>query len=115
MPDDAWPAGMEKQAPVLWQWYMQLTRVEEAFKTLKSDLSLTSFAKQHGRKKTTVWDAIARVQRGDPQRDRRREKPRWVGRGAARIAHLVGGPCAARGRRYLLVGGCPRHGPHRRA
>ena len=35
-----WPAGLEKQAPVLWQWYMQLVHVEEAFKTLKSDLSL---------------------------------------------------------------------------
>ena len=31
---------MEKQAPVLWEWYMQLVRVEEAFKTLKSDLDL---------------------------------------------------------------------------
>ena len=40
VPWDTWPAGMEKRAPVLWQWYMQLTRVEEAFKTLKSDLSL---------------------------------------------------------------------------
>jgi len=35
-----WPAGLEKQAPVLWQWYMQLVHVEEAFKTLKSDLNL---------------------------------------------------------------------------
>jgi transposase len=35
-----WPAGMEKQAQVLWEWYMQLVRVEEAFKTLKSDLNL---------------------------------------------------------------------------
>jgi hypothetical protein len=32
--------GMEKQAPVLWEWYMQLVQVEEAFKTLKSDLNL---------------------------------------------------------------------------
>jgi len=31
---------MEKQAPVLWHWYMQLVQVEEAFKTLKGDLSL---------------------------------------------------------------------------
>ena len=31
---------MEKQASVLWQWYMQLVRVEESFKTLKSDLNL---------------------------------------------------------------------------
>ena len=35
-----WPADMEQQAPVLWQWYMQLVHVEEAFKTLKSDLNL---------------------------------------------------------------------------
>lgn len=34
------PAGVEKQAPVLWGWYMQLVQVEEAFKTLKSDLGL---------------------------------------------------------------------------
>jgi hypothetical protein len=40
LPDDGWPAGMEKQAPILWQWYMQLTHVEEAFKTLKGDLCL---------------------------------------------------------------------------
>src|SRR5437899_9991624 len=31
---------MEKQARVLWKWYMQLVQVEEAFKTLKSDLNL---------------------------------------------------------------------------
>jgi len=30
----------EKQAPVLWAWYTQLVHVEEAFKTLKSDLDL---------------------------------------------------------------------------
>jgi hypothetical protein len=35
-----WPEGMDQQAPVLWQWYMQLTQVEEAFKTLKSDLGI---------------------------------------------------------------------------
>jgi len=40
VPWEEWPAGLEKQASVLWQWYMQLTRVEEAFKTLKSDLNL---------------------------------------------------------------------------
>jgi hypothetical protein len=40
LPEGDWPAGMEKQAPVLWQWYMQLTHVEEAFKTLKSELHL---------------------------------------------------------------------------
>jgi hypothetical protein len=32
--------GMQKRASVLWEWYMQLVRVEEAFKTLKSDLNL---------------------------------------------------------------------------
>jgi hypothetical protein len=30
----------ENQAPVLWAWYTQLVHVEEAFKTLKSDLGL---------------------------------------------------------------------------
>jgi transposase len=40
VPWEQWPEGMEKQAPVLWEWYMQLVRVEEAFKTLKSDLNL---------------------------------------------------------------------------
>jgi transposase len=40
LPWNDWPAGMEKQAPALWAWYMQLTHVEEAFKTLKSDLHL---------------------------------------------------------------------------
>jgi transposase len=34
------PAGMEQQAGVLWKWYMQLVHVEEAFKTLKTDLNL---------------------------------------------------------------------------
>jgi hypothetical protein len=34
------PAGLEKQASTLWNWYMQLVQVEEAFKTLKSDLAL---------------------------------------------------------------------------
>jgi hypothetical protein len=34
------PPGWEKQAAVLWGWYMQLVQVEEAFKTLKSDLAL---------------------------------------------------------------------------
>ena len=37
---ESWPEGMDKTAPILWQWYMQLTHVEEAFKTLKSDLNL---------------------------------------------------------------------------
>jgi transposase len=40
VPWKQWPAGMEKQASVLWEWYMQLVRVEESFKTLKGDLSL---------------------------------------------------------------------------
>lgn len=40
IPWEQWPAGMEKQAPLLWEWYMQLVRVEESFKTLKSDLNL---------------------------------------------------------------------------
>ena len=30
----------DKQAPILWQWYMQLVQVEASFKTLKSDLDL---------------------------------------------------------------------------
>ncbi len=37
--DDA-PKDWNKQAPVLWGWYMQLVQVEEAFKTLKGDLHL---------------------------------------------------------------------------
>ena len=40
IPWEDWPREMEKQAPVLWHWYMQLVQVEEAFKTLKGDLSL---------------------------------------------------------------------------
>lgn len=40
IPWDDFPAEMEKKAPVLWEWYMQLVRVEEAFKILKSDLDL---------------------------------------------------------------------------
>jgi len=40
VPWEDWPAGLEKQAGVLWGWYMQLTRVEEAFKTIKSDLGI---------------------------------------------------------------------------
>lgn len=31
---------MAKRAPALWEWYMQLIRVEESFKTLKGDPSL---------------------------------------------------------------------------
>jgi transposase len=40
IPWEDWPPEMNKQAPVLWRWYMQLVQVEEAFKTLKGDLSL---------------------------------------------------------------------------
>jgi transposase len=40
IPWEQWPEGMTKQPSVLWKWYMQLTHVEEAFKTLKSDLGL---------------------------------------------------------------------------
>jgi transposase len=40
LPWDDWPDQTQRQAPVLWEWYMQLTRVEEAFKTLKSDLAV---------------------------------------------------------------------------
>lgn len=40
IPWEDFPAKMEKKGPVLWEWYMQLVRVEEAFKTLKSDLDL---------------------------------------------------------------------------
>jgi transposase len=40
IPWEQWPAGMQKQAAVLWKWYMQLVRVEEAFKTLKGELNL---------------------------------------------------------------------------
>jgi hypothetical protein len=47
-----WPelAGGEKQASVLWDWYMQLVRVEEAFRTLKSDLNLRPIHHQLGRR-----------------------------------------------------------------
>ena len=40
IPWDDFPKQMDQQAPVLWKWYMQLVRVEESFKTLKSDLDL---------------------------------------------------------------------------
>jgi transposase len=40
LPWDDWPDERERRAPALWECYMQLTRVEEAFKTLKSDLSV---------------------------------------------------------------------------
>jgi transposase len=34
------PPDLERKAPVLWRWYMQLVQVEQAFKTLKSDLAV---------------------------------------------------------------------------
>lgn len=40
IPWDDWPAEADRQAPALWAWYMQLVQVEEAFRTLKSDLGL---------------------------------------------------------------------------
>jgi transposase len=40
LPPEVIPLDWEKQAPVLWAWYTQLVQVEEAFKTLKSDLHL---------------------------------------------------------------------------
>jgi hypothetical protein len=40
VPWEDFPAGMGKRASVLWEWYMQLVQVEQAFKTLKSDLNL---------------------------------------------------------------------------
>jgi hypothetical protein len=40
LPEKDFPPGVERRAPVLWDWYMQLVQVEEAFKTLKSDLAL---------------------------------------------------------------------------
>jgi transposase len=50
IPWDDFPAGMEKKAPVLWEWYMQLVRVEEAFKTLKGDLDLRPIHHQKERR-----------------------------------------------------------------
>jgi len=40
VPWEDFPPGMHKQAESLWAWYMQLVHVEEAFKSLKSDLGL---------------------------------------------------------------------------
>ena len=34
------PAAGEKNAPALWEMYMQLTQVEEAFRTIKSDIAV---------------------------------------------------------------------------
>jgi hypothetical protein len=35
-----WAQEKDRQGPTLWRWYMQLVQVEEAFRTLKSDLDL---------------------------------------------------------------------------
>jgi transposase len=35
-----WAREKDRQGPTLWRWYMQLVQVEEAFRTLKSDLDL---------------------------------------------------------------------------
>jgi transposase len=40
IPWEDFPPEMQRRAPVLWGWYMQLVQVEEAFKVLKSDLDL---------------------------------------------------------------------------
>jgi transposase len=40
IPWENFPPRMEQRPAALWQWYMQLTQVEEAFKTLKSELDL---------------------------------------------------------------------------
>jgi hypothetical protein len=40
VPWEDWPAGQQRGGPALWGWYMQLVHVEEAFRTLKSDLDL---------------------------------------------------------------------------
>jgi transposase len=40
VPWEDFPPDLEKRASVLWEWYMQLVHVEEAFKTLKSDLAV---------------------------------------------------------------------------
>jgi len=40
VPWEDFPPDMDKTAESLWSWYMQLVHVEEAFKSLKSDLGL---------------------------------------------------------------------------
>lgn len=40
LPGEDIACGETRQAPMLWEWYTQLVQVEEAFKTLKSDLNL---------------------------------------------------------------------------
>jgi transposase len=50
LPWEDFPAGLQKQASTLWSWYMQLVQVEEAFKTLKSDLALRPIHHQVGQR-----------------------------------------------------------------
>jgi hypothetical protein len=40
VPWERWPEGQQRGGPALWGWYMQLVHVEEAFRTLKSELDL---------------------------------------------------------------------------
>jgi len=40
LPENMLPTNLNDQGPTLWAWYMQLVHVEEAFRTLKSDLDL---------------------------------------------------------------------------
>jgi transposase len=40
LPEGDWPKDLDDSGPTLWAWYMQLVHVEEAFRTLKSDLDL---------------------------------------------------------------------------
>jgi transposase len=40
LPEADWPKDLDRSGPTLWAWYMQLVHVEEAFRTLKSDLDL---------------------------------------------------------------------------
>ena len=40
VPWEDFPSDLDKTAESLWSWYMQLVHVEEAFKSLKSDLGL---------------------------------------------------------------------------
>jgi len=50
VPWEDFPPGMEKTAESLWAWYMQLVHVEEAFKSLKSDLGLRPIHHQIGKR-----------------------------------------------------------------
>jgi hypothetical protein len=46
LPREEWPKDLDRQGPTLWAWYMQLVQVEEAFRTLKSDLDLRPIGHQ---------------------------------------------------------------------